>query len=210
MIPENYSRKGSSMFDLNDLVFITFMAGFFPYIYAVLFKGANAPVLSTWAAWFIMDLSMISSMFMSGGVNFQMRAAIVGCFIVLLIALFHPRRKISDGGRVEKLTIGSAVLGAVAAFALRGEPLAIYIIAVVMFITTIPTWVQNWKEPYESRLGWFLFFFSSSVAVLIVLVEPSTWRYNSAWQWKDLAQPLSFFGSAVGMLFIFTVRRGRA
>ncbi len=121
------------------------IAGFVPYIWKILRKGAK-PAKASWVIWTTLDTITIAGMFTEGTVNGQLIGTIIGAYVTVGLAL-----KFGQPGwtRLDKGCLCGAVLGIVA-WAITANPVAaIATSCSVIFLGSIPTFGLGGPEPRE-------------------------------------------------------------
>ncbi|MDP3772939.1 MAG: hypothetical protein Q8Q85_01600 [Gemmatimonadales bacterium] len=172
---------------------VLIIAGFVPYIWAILRKGAK-PVKATWIIWITLDTITLAGMIVKGTVNGQLIGAMIGVSIVVGLAL-----KFGSPGwtRLDRFCLGGAALG-IALWALTRDPIAgIATSCAVLFLGSIPTFVSAWEDPNrESTLAW-TFYWCSCVFAIAAIPQ---------WTIADALQPITFAVTDTTAMAILLVR----
>ncbi|HLI30203.1 MAG TPA: hypothetical protein VKV79_03765 [Terriglobia bacterium] len=172
---------------------VVFVAGFVPYIRAIVRKEAQ-PSKATWMIWTILNIVTFSGMLAKHTLNSQMTAALLCAAAVAVLAVKYGK---PGWTRLDKLCLGGAVLG-VALWEFFHDPvLGIVTSLIVLFLGGIPTFVSAWRDPgKEDRTAWTLLWIS---CVFTVIAIP-------AFTLADAAQPLTFLMIENIMVFILYTR----
>ncbi|MBI4434842.1 hypothetical protein HY635_03470 [Candidatus Uhrbacteria bacterium] len=169
------------------------IAGFVPYIWKILRKGAK-PAKASWVIWTTLDTITIAGMFTEGTVNGQIIGTIIGAYVTVGLAL-----KFGQPGwtRLDKGCLCGAVLGIVA-WAITANPVAaIATSCSVIFLGSIPTFVSAWEDPSrESTLAWTLYWLGCMFALAAI----------PHWTLADALQPITFTVIETTALVILLVR----
>lgn len=178
---------------LTTLAGLLMMAGFVPYIWAILRKEAK-PAKASWVIWATLDTITLAGMIAKGSVNGQLIGAIIGAYITVGLAL-----KFGKPGwtRLDRACLGGAVLG-IALWAITANPVAgIATSCGVIFLGSIPTFVSAWEDPTrENTLAWTLYWLSCVCALAAI----------PAWTLADALQPITFTAVETTMMVILLVR----
>ncbi len=168
-------------------------AGFVPYARAILRKEAK-PAKASWLIWAGVDSIVIAGMYAEHSVNGQIVAAVLGAWVIALIAL---RFGTPGWTRLDRFCLGGAVLG-IALWCIFSEPiLGIVTSLSVVFLGSIPTFVSAWDNPSrENRTAWILFWLS---CLCMVVAVPSL-------KLADAAQPITFLTIDSTMIYVLCVR----
>jgi len=172
---------------------VVFVAGFVPYIRAIVRKQAQ-PSKATWMIWAILDVVAFAGMLVKHTLNSQMTAALVCASTVAVLALKYGK---PGWSRLDKLCLGGAVLG-VALWEIFHDPvLGIVTSLIVLFLGGIPTFVSAWHDPgKEDRTAWTILWVSCILAVIAI----------PAFTLADAAQPITFLMIETVMVFILYTR----
>jgi hypothetical protein len=170
---------------------ILFLIAFIPYIRSIL-RGETTPAKATWIIWAAIDTITLTGMAMTHALNGQIIGAVLGVWIVAILALSRGTSGWS------KLDIG-CMLGAAAGLCLMffSPTYGLITSLTVLFIGSIPTFVHGYKEPQkENKAAWMLYFLSCLFAL------PGIVR----WDVQHAAQPLIFFVTESVMVYMTWVR----
>ena len=172
---------------------ILFIAGFFPYVRAVL-VGTTKPAKASWIIWASLDSITLVGMFVQHSVNGQIVGAVLGAWIVVALALKYG---IKGWTWLDKFCLTGAVLGIVLWQAFSSPTLGIIISNSVVFLGSIPTFVSAFKDhKNEDKLGWTIFWLSCICAV--VAIPQLTF--------DDAFQPITFCLIETIMMWLLYVR----
>jgi len=178
---------------LSVIAGLLFVAGFVPYIRAILRKETK-PAKASWIIWASLDTITIAGMYAKESVNGQILGAIAGAWVIVALAL-----KFGTPGwtKIDKFCLGGAVLG-IALWQVFSNPvLGIMTSLSVVFLGSIPTFTSAWKDPSrENKLAWTIFWISCVCAVIAI----------PQWTMADAAQPLTFFAIETIMMYILFIR----
>ncbi len=178
---------------LSVIAGLLFIVGFVPYIYAIMRKGTK-PAKASWIIWASLDSITITGMYFEDAVNGQITGAVVGAWVVVILALKHGT---PGWTRLDKFCLIGAVLGIVLWQVFSNPVLGIMISLSVVFSGSIPTFVSAWKDPSrEDKLAWTIFWISCVCAVIAI----------PQWTLADAAQPITFFVIETIMMFILYIR----
>jgi hypothetical protein len=172
---------------------ILFIAGFVPYIRAIL-KRETKPAKASWIIWATLDSITLVGMYFKGTINGQIVWAVMGAWIVAALAL-----KFGTPGwtKLDKFCLFGAVLSIVLWKAFNDPIFGIMTSLSVVFIGAIPTFASAWKDPgCEDRLAWTIFWISCVCAVIAI---PN-------WTLADASQPLTFFTIETVMMYILYIK----
>ncbi|MDO8599627.1 MAG: hypothetical protein Q7S02_05975 [bacterium] len=178
---------------LTTVAGILMMAGFVPYIRAILRKETK-PSKASWVIWTTLDTITLAGMIAKGTVNGQLIGAIIGVYVTVGLAL-----KFGSPGwtRLDRACLGGAVLG-IALWAITANPIAgIVTSCSVIFLGSIPTFVSAWEDPSrENTLAWTLYWCSCVFALAAI----------PRWTLADALQPITFTAVETTMVVILLVR----
>lgn len=178
---------------LSALAGLLYVAGYIPYIRAILQKETK-PAKSSWLIWASLDTITLAGMFVKHSVNGQILGAIIGAWVVAILALKYG---MSGWTKLDKFCLGGAVLGIVLWRAFGNSVFGIMTSLSVMSIGSIPTFASAWKNPsHENKLAWTIFWISCVCAVIAI----------PHWTLADAAQPITFFAIESVMMYILYVR----
>ena len=165
---------------LSVLAGIIVMAGFLPYVYAILRKGAK-PVRTTWIIWTTLDTITFAGMYSANTLNGQMTGTLIGTWLTVLLALKYG---VPGWSMLDKFCLGGAFLGIVLWQIFDNPTLGILTSLSVIFLGSLPTFASVWKDPSrESIFAWLIFLISRVFAILAI----------PHWTLADAAQPIVFF-----------------
>lgn len=181
---------------LSVIAGLLFIAGFIPYVRAIL-RGETKPAKTSWIIWATLDTITTLGMLIEGSVNGQIVGAVTGAWLITILALKYGT---SGWTKPDKFCLAGAILG-IALWQTFSDPvLGIVTSEVVVFIASIPTFVSAWKEPgREDKTAWAIFWISCVCAVIAI----------PKWTLADAAQPITFFTIESIMMFILYGRRTR-
>ncbi|MFH1099079.1 MAG: hypothetical protein V1723_04155 [Candidatus Uhrbacteria bacterium] len=172
---------------------VLYIAGFVPYIRAILRKEAK-PAKASWVIWTTLDTITVAGMIVKGSLNGQIVGTIIGAYVTVGLAL-----KFGSPGwtRLDKFCLGGAVLG-IALWAIFDSPTTgIVTSCSVIFLGSIPTFVSTWEDPSrENRLAWTLFWISCLFALAAI----------PAWTLADATQPVTFMAIETIEMAILLIR----
>lgn len=144
---------------------LLFIAGFIPYIRAIL-VGTTKPAKASWIIWASLDTITIVGMCVQNSLNGQIIGAVIGAWIVALLALKYGA---SGWTWLDKFCITGAVLGIILWQLFSSPTLGIITSLTVVFLGSIPTFVSAWKDPSrENKTGWTIFWLSCICAVMAI------------------------------------------
>ncbi|MBN2884555.1 hypothetical protein JXE04_01375 [Patescibacteria group bacterium] len=173
---------------------IIFTIGYIPYIIAILKKGAK-PAKASWVIWLSLDMITIASMFVMNTLNGQMIGAVIGAWIVVILAFKYGA---PGWTLLDKLSILGAIIGIVIWQLFDSPLLGILINLGVTFIGSIPTFISAWEDPgREDKLAWILFLISCICALIAV----------PDWDLANAAQPITFFVIEATVVVIIFLRK---
>ncbi|MBI3336395.1 hypothetical protein HYZ98_02405 [Candidatus Peregrinibacteria bacterium] len=168
---------------------LLFLAAYVPYIRAVC-KCTTKPAKASWLIWSILDTITLVGMWTKGTLNGQIIGAILGGWIVVVLAF---RYGIPGWSKVDKFCLFGAVLGIFLWWVFGEATMGIITNNTVIVLGSIPTFVSAWKDPTrENRTAWTLMFISCVLA-LIAIPE---------WTPADAAQPVAFTIVETIMMFL--------
>jgi hypothetical protein len=178
---------------LGVLAGLLFIAGFLPYIRAILRKETK-PAKVTWIIWMTIDVIGATGMYAAGTLNYQMIGATAGASIVVVLAMKYGT---PGWTMVDRFCLGGAALGIVLWQLFNNPVLGIVTSAVVGFIGSIPTFAAAWHKPEnENKTAWTIYWISCVCAVVAI----------PHWTPADAVQPIMFFMVESIMMFILFVR----
>ena len=171
---------------------VLFIAGFVPYIRAIL-VGSTKPAKASWIIWASLDTITICGMAVQHSLNGQIIGAVAGAWIVVALALKYGTR---GWTWLDKFCLIGAVIGIILWKAFNSPTLGIVTSNGVIFLGSIPTFVSAFKDPTkEDKLGWTIFWLSCICAV--VAIPHLTF--------DDAIQPIVFCSIETIMMFLLFV-----
>lgn len=172
---------------------VLFVAGFVPYIRAIL-AGTTKPAKASWIIWASLDTITFAGMCAKHSVNGQIVGAIIGAWIVVILALKYGT---PGWTRLDKFCIAGAVSG-IALWSIFSNPtLGIVTSLSVVFIGSIPTFVSAFNDPRrEDKVGWTIFWVSCVCAVIAI----------PEFTLEDAAQPITFCLIETIMMYILYIK----
>lgn len=178
---------------LSVLSGLLFVAGFVPYIRAILRKETR-PAKASWIIWASLDYIVFAGMVVAHTVNGQICGAVIGASIVIGLAMKYGA---PGWTKTDKFSLGGAVLGIMLWLVFSSPVLGIVITCTVGFLGSIPTFTSAWKDPgCEDKLAWTIFWISCVCAVIAI----------PHWTLADAAQPVTFFAIETVMMYILYVK----
>lgn len=181
---------------LATLAALMYFSGFIPYVLGIVRKEKR-PMRSTWFIWALLDSITFFSMLAQHAVNFQIMAAVLGCWTVFLLSLKYGKPGFD---RLDAACLTGAALG-IGCWIVSGDPkLGMTMSLAVTFIGSIPTFVSAWKDPRDENLtAWIII---TASCVLTAVAVPS-------WSYVDAAQPIVFLAIGVIVTVVLLARRHR-
>ncbi len=165
---------------------LSFIAGllvlvaFVPYILAILQKTTK-PAKASWVIWGVLDTVTFAGMYAKGTVNGQIIGAVIGVWIVVVLAIMHGT---PGWTKLDKLCLVGAAFAIVLWVVFKEANFGIGVAQVALFIGALPTFQSAWEDPArENKLAWTLFWLSCFCAVIAI----------PRWTFADAAQPITFF-----------------
>ena len=169
------------------------VAGFFPYIRAILRKETE-PAKATWIIWASLDTIILSGMFFKDAVNGQILGAVLGGWVVAALALKYGT---PDWTKLDKSCLGGAVIGIVLWQVFSDLVFRIVTSLGMVLLGSIPIFTSAWKDPSrENKLAWMIFWVSCVCAMIAI----------PHWTLADAAQPITFFVVTTIMMSILPAR----
>jgi hypothetical protein len=156
------------------------IAAFIPYIRAV-WKGETQPAKASWVIWAVLDTITLIGMFAKDSVNGQIIGAVIGVWIVVVLALRYG----TPGWTVlDKICLAIAAIS-IGLLILSPDPVLGLVCSLIgIFVGSIPTFRSVYDDPSrENKSAWVLFWLSCLAALAAV----------PAWTLQDAAQPIVFF-----------------
>ena len=170
-----------------------FLIGFVPYIRAIL-RGETKPAKASWLIWASLDSITIVGMISKNAVNGQIVGAVLGAWIVVVLALIYGT---PGWTKLDKRCLGGAVLGIALWLAFGEANFGIVTSNIVVFLAAIPTFKSAWSNPsHENRVAWTIFWLSCVAAVFAI----------PAMTFEDATQPVVFFLIETTMMYILYLR----
>lgn len=175
---------------------ILFVAGFIPYIRAIL-RGETKPAKASWIIWASLDYIVLAGMVAEKTVNGQILGAVIGATIVIGLAMKYGT---PGWTKVDIFCLAGAVLGITLWLIFSNPVFGIMTSCTVAFVGSFPTFMSAWKDPSrEDRVAWTIFWLSCVCAMVAIP------RLTLA----DAAQPTTFFVIESVMMFVLYVRKAR-
>lgn len=169
------------------------IAGFFPYVLAVLRKETK-PIKATWIIWASLDTITFAGMYAKDTVNGQILGAVIGVWVVVAFAFKYG---VPGWTKLDKYCLGSAIFGVILWFVFKNPIFGIMTSLAVVFLGSIPTFVSAWKDPgREDKLAWTIFWIACVCAIVAI----------PHWTLADAAQPMTFFAIETIMMYILFIR----
>lgn len=166
-----------------------FIAAFFPYIYAVLYRNAK-PSKASWLIWWGSDFLAFAGMLAKHSLNGQIVAAVLGGVTVVVLSL---KKGVPGWTLLDKLCLAGATAGALIWWMTDNANAAIIASQAVVFIGSIPTAVSVWQDPTrENPVAWIFYSLSCIAAVLAIPV----------WDIANALQPVNFLIVDCGIAII--------
>lgn len=159
---------------------IIFLAGFFPYIRAVL-RGRAKPSKSSWIIWASLDTVALAGMCVSHTLNGQILAATCGSWMVVILALKHG---IPGWSKLDKTCLVGALLGILLWIIFANPVLAILASMSVVFLGSMPTFRSVWEDPDRENLAAWVCYWISCIFSFLAIPR---------WTLAAAAQPMVFF-----------------
>lgn len=178
---------------ISVLAGILFIIGFVPYILAI-WRGETKPAKASWIIWASLDSITLAGMFVKGTMNGQILGAVIGAWIVVILAL---RYGTPGWTKLDKFCLSGAVLGIVLWQVFSNPVLGIITSLSVVFLGSFPTFASAWRNPaQENRMAWTIFWLSCVAAMIAI----------PAWTLADAAQPIVFTIIESVMMYILYFR----
>lgn len=172
---------------------LLFIAGFIPYIYAIL-KGKAKPVKATWIIWAIIDVITFLGMYHENALNGQITGAVAGAGIVTLLSFKYG---LPGWSKIDKFCLIGAIIAITLWIVFDNPVLGIITSCSAGFIGSIPTFVSAWENPdRESKAGWTLFWLSCVFAMIAI----------PEWTLADATAPITFSLAETIMMYILFIR----
>lgn len=176
---------------------ILFLVAFIPYIRAIL-KKQTKPAKASWLIWATLDSITFAGMLVKHTLNGQMLGAIVGAWMVAILALKYGK---PGWSKLDKFCLGGAFIG-IALWQLSGNPVVgMSISLALVFIGAFPTFKTAWNHPEEEdRTAWLIYWLSCVFALIAI----------PAWTIADAAQPIVFTVIETVMVYLTWIRSRKA
>lgn len=172
---------------------VLFIAGFVPYIRAVL-AGSTKPAKASWIIWASLDSITLVGMCVQHSLNGQIIGAVAGAWIVVALALKYGTK---GWTWLDKFCLAGAVLGIVLWQTFSSPTLGIITSNSVVFLGSIPTFVSAFKNHRnEDKLGWTIFWLSCICAVVAI----------PRFTFDDAFQPIVFCSIETIMMYLLYVK----
>jgi hypothetical protein len=173
---------------------VLFVAGFVPYIRAIL-RGETKPAKASWIIWASLDYIVLAGMVAAHTVNGQILGAVTGVTIVIGLAIKYG---IPGWTKMDKFCLAGAMLGISLWFIFKNPTFGIITSCIVGCIGSFPTFVSAWEDPSrEDKVAWTIFWFSCVCAMIAIP------RMTLA----DAAQPITFFLTESVMVYILYLHK---
>lgn len=166
---------------LSVLAGLLFIAGFVPYIRAIV-RRETKPAKASWLIWLALDVIAGMGMFAAGALNYQIVGATFGASVVVVLSLKYG----STPGwtRLDKFCLGGAALGIILWWVFHDPAVGIVTVSVVALLGSIPTFASAWRNPSnENKTAWTIYWISCVCAVIAI----------PRWTLADAVQPFMFF-----------------
>lgn len=170
-----------------------FLLGFIPYIRAIL-RGETKPAKASWMIWATLDTITIAGMYFKDSINGQIVGAVIGAWIVVILALKYGTRGWTN---LDRYCLAGAMLGIALWVVFDNPTIGIVVSNIVVFLGAIPTFKSAWIDPrLEDKTAWTIYWLSCVCAVLAI----------PAWTLSDATQPITFFVIETVMMYILYIR----
>ncbi|TSC79249.1 MAG: hypothetical protein G01um101425_749 [Candidatus Peregrinibacteria bacterium Gr01-1014_25] len=178
---------------LSTISGVVFLAGFAPYIAAILRRKAK-PSKASWLIWAALDWIMFIGLLHKHAVNGLIVGALIGATLVAILSLRYGM----PGWTALDITCAIGATAGVALWLLLDNANACIIAcAITMFIGSFPTFASAWKDPKrESREAWLLYFIACVIGLLAV----------PQWTIAHAAVPVSWTATESIMMFLLFLR----
>jgi len=178
---------------LSILAGLLYLVGIIFYIFAIL-QGETIPAKTSWIIWAILDTITILGMCIKDTVNGQIIGAVIGGWIIVIIAL---KRGVSGWTKLDRFCFGGVILDVVIWLISNNPIVGILLSLGLVFIGSIQTFISAWKNPSrEDRLAWTIYWFSCVCAIFAI----------PHWNLANAAQPVVFFAVETVMMCILYIR----
>lgn len=153
---------------------------FLPYIVSIL-RGRTTPNRATWAIWSMAGIILASSYYASGARS-TVWVAISYAIFYVIVFLLSLKYGVGGYAKLDIICLTGAIVGLLAWIAGRDPVTALYIMAVINLLGTVPTIRKVYRSPEsENRLAWsmdviasILNLFAITSFSLHILVYPIT------------------------------------
>ena len=180
---------------MSTLSGVLFFAAYLPYLWAIV-NHQTVPSPVSWAIWASDETLALLAMKKEKSLNGQIVGAVVGAWIVTVLALIFGKPVI---GPVECICIATAVLGIVLWQKTGNAVLAIICYQIAVFAGAIPTIVNGYQTPSrEDPVAWSIWFASCICALLAIRKEK--------WTLSNALQPLTFTTIESIMVILVVIR----
>lgn len=174
---------------LTVLAGVLFVAGFLPYVRAILRKE-TVPSKASWLIWAALDTLTLVGMLAAESVNGQIVGAVLGAWIVAILAFKFGTTAWS---KLDLACIVIAFIGVLGWQTTNDPVFAIVASSIAVLAGAVPTIVSAWKDPSkEDRVAWTIFWLSCVCAMLAI----------PQWTPEDAVQPSVFFAIETVMVAI--------
>jgi len=178
---------------VNTVSGVLFVVAFLPYIWAIL-NGLTEPSPVSWAIWASVDTLAFLAMKKEKALNGQITAAVVGAWIVAILALIFGKPTM---GSIEWVSITGAMVGILLWQKTGNAVLAIICSQVATFAGAIPTFVGGYTNPaQENPFAWSIWLASCICALFTI----------KKWNLANALQPLTFTAIEATMVVLVVIR----
>jgi hypothetical protein len=175
---------------LSALSGFVFLAGFFPYVVAIL-RGRTRPTRATWFIWTLLALITTGSLYAHGSLTGLVIGAVVGDVVVTALSIRYGK---PGWNTVDLLSLVGACAAGVLWLSFENPVLAVMVVVAVGLLGALPSWLSVWRAPErESLPAWSLFALASLLAVLAV----------PTWDFMHAAVPVGFFLNNAPIVALF-------
>ena|SRR3989338_4902891 len=178
---------------MNALAGILILVAFVPYIWAII-SGQTVPSPVSWTIWASVDTLTLVAMKKEKAVTGQLSGAVVGAWIVMVLAVIYG---VPEIGYVEWVSIAGAVTGIVL-WQKTGNPiLAIICTQAALLAGAVPTLHKAYLNPFEEDpLTWTLWEVSCICAIKAI----------PKWNLANALQPLTFLTIDTAVYTLVVIR----
>lgn len=178
---------------ISALAGLLFVAGFVPYVRAIL-RGEAKPSKASWIIWAALDIMALVGMMSEGTVNGHIVGAVCGASTVALLALRYGK---PGWETVDIVCLIGGIVGIALWVAFDNPTIGLVASMSGMLIGSIPSYTGAWNDPgRENKIAWTLFWVSCVLAIIAI----------PRWTFADAAQPLTFFAIESVMIYIIYFR----